>query len=112
MIPRAKFYGGSDERTFGADTALYVRGACVWTLDATAPGLLVELPDPVDAWLLKGGPQLLLVNAGANAFDVTTPLDTPTAIGAVAPGEVGELHLLSLAPGNASWRMKIRTLAT
>lgn len=111
MISHARFRGGSVERSFGSHTTIYVRRACVWVLDATAPSLRVTLPDPVVRRLRRGGPQLLLVNVGANAFGVTTPANSPTLLCTVQPGDCAELHLLSVAVGNAAWVAKIRTLA-
>jgi len=91
MISLARFFGGARYSSSGVDFTLNWYGASTHTVNATAGGVDVTLPPTTAHDLGAGGPVFLVLNVGANSFDLLA-----SGGGAVATVPAGDAAILSI----------------
>jgi hypothetical protein len=70
MISQSRFFGGAKYATSATSFALDWGAGRVHTINMSAGGQTVSLPDSRIAPLRPGGPTWIILNVGANSFNV------------------------------------------
>lgn len=105
MISANVHYGGARTVTIAADTTMQAGLGRVWIVTASSAGLRLRTPS---ARIMRlGGPQFMVVNAGAESFDLCDNLFG--VLRTMAPGDAASVWLSSNATTQGDWHLHVGT---
>lgn len=105
MITNTLFFGKHKHQTPGAEFVLHPGEARFHTIIASVAGVDGRLADARD--LRAGGPQLFVLNLGANAIDIIDNAGG-AIVSSVAQNKVVQLHLSDNTTQAGTWWHKLQ----